>query len=259
MFSNELVKTFIGRCQHRLDQEADPTSNFWSTAEMVEYMNEGLREVWQAVRETHQNWFVRTLTSTDGTLRIGGRDYDTDLLRFTNRRTRLLLPPDFRELLFLEGLPPENSSQIGDNFFPVIRFEYRNITQRRHREDSLNFVTTNVRVYLYDIVFSADGPHIELSPPLSLNEDIRGRIKYLAAPPTLRLINTFESTGFTLEMTDAVLAYVCYAAATKEKLVENLTTFKLVWDLKRELAVRSAGPKQTRDEETVEGFLEDEL
>jgi len=259
MFSTEPVKLFLKRCQLRLDQELDVETNFWSLAEMLEYTNEGLREVWQAVRETHQNWFVRQITSTDGKLKIGGRDYDTDLLRLTNRRSRLFLPSDFRELLFIEGLPPENSTQIGDNFFPVVRFEYRNVTQRRFREDSLNTITTNVRVYLYDVIFSVDGPYVLLSPPMSLNEDIRCQIKYLAAPAPLVLTNTFEGTGFTLEMVDALLAYVCYAASQKEGLDMNVGKLYNAWTLKRELAVRGAGPKQTRDEETVEGYLEDEL
>lgn len=258
MFSIEPVKNFLDRCARRLDQETDIEANLWSQAEMVEYLNEGLREVWQAVRETHQNWFVRELTSTDGVLKIGGRDYDTDLLRLTSRRSRLMLPSDFRELLFIEGMPPPNSGELPDQFWPTVRFEYANLTQRKFRGEVLNNITTNVRSYYYDCIFTADGPYILFSPPLSLVEDIASRIQYLAAPAQLRLNDTFEGTGFTLEMVDALLAYVCWAAAVKEKLIENLTTFKSIWDLKRELAVRGAGPKQTRDEETVEGFLEDE-
>jgi len=258
LYSNENVKAFINRCARRMDQELDPESNLWSQAEMVEYMNEGCREVWQAVREEHQNWFVRELTSTDSVKNIGGRSYDPENLRLILGRTRLLLPPDFRELLFIEGLPPRNSQEIPDQFFPTVRFEYRNLTQRAFREDVLNTFPTNVRLYMYDVIFGAAGPYILFSPPLALNEIIECRVQYLAAPLTLRLQDTFEATGFTLEMTDAVLQYVVYQAAVKEKS-DDLAKFERSWNLKRELAVRSAGPKQTRDEETVEGYLEDEL
>lgn len=258
LYSNESVKSFINRCAKRMDQELDPQSNFWSQNEMVEYLNEGCREVWQAVREEHQNWFVKELTSTDSVKKIGGRDYDPSLLRLVLGRTRLLLPPDFRELLFIEGVPPASSQEIPDQFFPVVRFEYRNLTQRQFREDVLNTFPTNVRLYLYDVIFGAYGPYILFSPPIALNETIDCRIQYLAAPLTLRIADTFEATGFTLEMTDAILQYVVYQAAVKEKS-SDLPQFERSWNLKRELAVRSAGPKQTRDEETVEGYLEDEL
>lgn len=259
MYSNEPVRDFIRRCKLRLDEEVGQTTNFWSTSESVEYMREGVREVWQAVRETHQNWFVKQMNSTDGTVNIGGRNYDTYNLAIVSGREKLLLPPDFHELLFLESPPDVNASlQVSDPFFPRAVFEYRNLTQRRFREDALNHITTNVRRYLYDVVYGPGGPYILFSPPISLQQTLSTRIMYIALPTDLTIADTFEGTGFTTLMVDAVLAYTCYAAAKKQDLVENLQTLGQAWALKRELATRAAGPKQTRDEETVEGYLEDE-
>lgn len=259
MYSNESIKLFLNRCRKRLDQELDPNTNFWAPSEMLEYLNEGMSEVWQAVRETHQNWFVKEMNSTDGMAKIGGRDFDTSNLRIQNGRTRLLLPPDFHELLFIEGFPPETSNtETIDPFFPSVVFEYKNLTQRRFRQDALNNITNNVRRYQYDVVYASTGPYIIFSPPLSLQDSLETRINYIASPAQLGLFDSFEGTGFTTLMVAAVLAYVCYAAVKKEDLVENLTTWLNTWNLKRELAVRAAGPKQTRDEETVEGYLEDE-
>lgn len=259
MYANETVQNLIRRASQRLDQEVDPGSNFWSPAEMVEYVNEGVHELWQNIREAHQNWFVKEMTSRDGTVKIGGRDYDTSNLRAQAQRERLLLPPDFHELLFIEGLRDENASlEVSDPFFPRIQFEYKNLTQRRFRNDSQNHITTNVRRYLYDVVYGATGPFILFSPPIALAEALDIKIMYLAMPVRLTLQDSFEAIGFTTLMTDALLAYVCFAAATKENLSENLANFGATWNRKRELAVRAAGPKQTRDEETVEGYLEDE-
>jgi len=259
MYSNETVENLIRRTMVRMDQEVDQSSNFWSNAEMLEYLNEGIHELWQNIRETHQNWFVREMTSRDTVVRIGGRDYDTANLRVQDDRERLLLPPDFQELLFIEGLADDTTTlQVSDPFFPRIQFEYKNLTQRRFRNDAVNFITTNVRRYLYDVVYGATGPYIIFSPPISLAEPLDIKIMYLAMPPKLAIKDTFEATGFTTLMTDALLAYMCYAAATKENLTENLANFGRTWNSKRELAVRAAGPKQTRDEETVEGYLEDE-
>ena len=262
MFSIEPVKFFLKRCSQRLDQELDIQANFWTEAEMLEYLNEGLSEVWQAVRETHQNWFVKELQSTDPITKIGGRDYNPDLLRLTQGRDKLYLPSDFRELLFIEGLPPSTGTVVGDNFYPVVSFEYRNLTQRAFRGEAFTRANGRVLSYFYDVVVSADGPYLLIAPPLSVTEDIRCHIKYIAAPRRLRLNDTFEGTGFTYEMVDALLAYVCYAAVGKEGIeapVDSGARLERRWNLKRELAVRSAGPKQTRDEETVEGYMEDEI
>ena len=76
MYSAETVTSFLNRARLRLDQELDNQTNFWSDAEMLEYMNEGMREVWQSVRENHQNWFMRQVTSRDGVLTIGSKNVD---------------------------------------------------------------------------------------------------------------------------------------------------------------------------------------
>lgn len=260
MYSNETVKAFINRCQHRLDQELDAEANFWSVAEMVEYMNEGVRELFQAIRETHENWNVKELTSLDPLQRIGGRQYNPAVLQMKQDRDKLYLPPDFQELLWLEPLRPTGSI---DPFLNSITFEYRKMTQRQFRRDSFDTfeqaTRPEVRFYFYDVVFGGGGAYILLSTPGSLLSPIDIRIRYLVTPMALTINDTFESTGLTDFMTDAILAYVCLAAVRKEDLSDNIATFGATWQLKRELAIRNAGPRQTRDPEPVEGWLEDEL
>lgn len=254
-YATERIRGFINRCAKRIDQELDPEANFWSQGEFLEYVNEGAREVWQAVREVHENWFIRELRSTDSKKNIGGRAYDPAELRLEIGRSTLKLPPDFRELVFLEGLP---SQSPGDAFYPTVRFEHRSITDRKFREDALNRLPINTRSYLYEVLFGSDGAYVQLSPPTSLDAPIDVVINYIASPVVFRIDDSFEGSGFTVEMTDAILQYVLYQAAVKEKS-EDLPAFERSWNLKRELSVRSAGPRQTRDEETVKGYLEDEL
>lgn len=261
MYSNETVRSFINRCQKRIDQELDPSANFWSQAEFIEYMNEGMREVYQSVRETHENWFVKELDSNSPVIKLNGRMFNPLSFQLVQGRDRLLLPPDFQELLFMEPLP---SDEFQDPWAWSINFEYRNMTQRAFRGNALNSVSTttipDVRLYYYDVVYAPSGPYISLSPKVSLLNAPRDiRIRYLYTPATLTLDDTFEGTGFTNLMVDALIAYVCFACARKEDLVENLATLGQTWALKRELAIRNAGPKQTRDPVPVEGYLEDEI
>lgn len=260
MYSNETIKSFIDRCQKRLDQELDTSAQFWSVAELLEYMNEGIREMFQSVRETHENWNMKEMTSLDPIARIGGRQYNPAVLQMKQDRSKLYLPPDFQELVWLEPLRPTGTI---DPFLNSITFEYRKLSQRQFRRDSFDTFEQasrpEVRFYLYDVVFGGNGAYILLSTPGSLVQPIDIRIRYLNTPPALTLADTFELTGLTDFMTDAILAYVCFAAVRKEDLTENLQTFGQTWALKRELAIRNAGPRQTRDAEPVEGWLEDEL
>lgn len=261
MYSNETIQSFLRRCRLRLDQELDSQTNFWSPAEMLEYANEGVREVWQATREEHQNWFVRQRRSTDGVMKIGGRDYDTALLRVESGRERLKLPPDFYELLLLEGLRTAQDT----NLTRAVIFEYANMTQRAFREASIDRasafdpIITSVQRYRYDVVFDPDGPYIFLAPSYRFEQPFEIQIAYVAVPGELFATGSFEGTGFSTLMVDAVLAYSVYMAIYKEGLAENIPSAERNWNLKRELAVRAAGPKQTRDEEPVEGYLESEL
>lgn len=260
MYSNETLQSFINRCQLRLDQELDTQANFWSVAEMVEYTNEGVREIYQSVRETHENWNVKELTSLDPRQRIGGREYNPAVLQMKQDRQKLFLPPDFQELLYME---PLRTLGVQDTFLNAITFEYRNMTQRQFRRDALDTFEQasrpEVRFYYYDVVFGPGGPYILLGTPGALQTPIDIRIRYLNTPAPLTLADTFEGTGLSDFMTDAILAYVCLAAVRKEDLSDNIAAFGQTWQLKRELAIRNAGPKQTRDPEPVEGWLEDEL
>lgn len=264
MYSNEPVTSLLNRWRLRLDQETDIQTNFWSDAEGIEYMNEGAREVWEITRRQHQNWFIKRLTSRDGVVKVGGKDYDTSNLKMISGRTTLLLPPDFMELKLFEGMRPLSlaSEDLSNPFFPQVELEYMNITQLGFRNRIVDTVTQGIRRYRYDVLFGPDGPYIYIVPTISVVETVDVQIAYIAGPTNLSSQMSFEGTGFTNLMIDAVLAYMCLAAARKEDVVENIATFEKQWMTKQTLCADTAGPKQSRDVETVENsysYQEDEL
>jgi len=248
MYSTETVVSLLQRIRKRLDSETGE-GTFWSRSELLEYLNEGVREVWQTARENQQNWFVRELSSTDGVITIGGVSYNTSLLQLAINRSRLLLPPDFHQLLVLE---PVNNEDV--------TLEYANVTQRVFRNGAFDTNSTvGVQSYRYDVIYGPDEPYILIAPRFSYTSAVETHLAYVACPVTLAYLGTFDGTGMTTLMIDAVLAYSCYIAVHKHNLSEQYPSLAQSWVTKKELVSRAAHPKQTRDEEPVEGYLEEEL
>jgi hypothetical protein len=253
MYATETIQHFLVRARQRIDEALDQEANFWSQGELLEYLNEGARHVWQTARESQQNWFLRTMRSTDGVVDFNGRQYDPSALALTTGRSELALPPDFYQLVLFEPLPVS-----GDSRLPLV-LEYANVTQKAFRRNAFDSFSDNVRYYRFDVEYRVEGPMLVLSPNVQLDQSVDTIIKYVQACRVFNIKSTFEYAGFTDIMTDAILAYVVYGASLKEKIQENMATAAQVWGAARELVMRAAGPKQTRDSETVEGFMEDEL
>ncbi len=255
-YSTETVEHFLGRVFDRLEQVFDPGNNFWEKHEIREYMLEGVREVWSLARAAQENWFMRTLRSTDGVVHAGGREYDTANLRLSTGVMEIALPSDFNELKLIEAIVQPGSS------LPGITFEYANQTQRLFRDGTVEqFTDTSTRRrYKYDIEFRVNGPYIVLSPRVQLEAPQEIVIKYIQSAPSLANPKaTFEGTGFTEEMVDAIFAYTVWTAYTKEGIQEQMGPALTKWNSKRELVSGNAGKRQTRDAETVDGFMEEEL
>lgn len=255
-YSTETVEHFIGRVNDRLEQEFDPGTNFWTKHEIREYMLEGTREVWSLARASGENWFMRQLKSTDGLVMAGGRQFDTALLKLSTGIMEIPLPSDFAELKMIEAIVQAGTS------LPGVTFEYANQTQRIFRDGTVEqFTDTSTRRrYKYDIEFRTAGAFIVLSPRVQLESPQEIIIKYIQSAPDISNPKaSFEGTGFTLEMVDAIFAYTVWTAFTKEGLQESMGPALTKWNSKRELVTGNAGKRQTRDAETVDGFLEEEL
>lgn len=251
MYATETIQHFLVRARQRIDEALDSETNLWSQGELLEYLNEGARHVWQTARESQQNWFLRTLRSSDETLDFNGRLYNPSALAITTGVDELQLPPDFYQLVLFEPIPVSGR-------FPLV-LEYANVTQQAFRRSAFDTTGQSTSYYCFDVEYRVEGPVIVLSPTVTVDQSVATIIKYVQACRVFNIKGTFEYAGFTDIMTDALLAYVVYAASIKEKVTENMASAAQVWGAQRELVIRAAGPKQTRDAETVEGQWEDEL
>lgn len=253
MPSTETVAHFLRRCRQRLDEPLDPEGNFWSDEELLEYANEGAREVHTTLRETSENWFIRTIKSTDGKTTINGREYDPAVLQFRSGRNEMVLPPDFHELLALETVPAADGTRS------PVAFHFERLTDNAFRENFLAEARSVAARFFYEIERRVDGAVLVFSPTPGIDETVELCVKYVQSPPELTKTMTFEDTGFEPFMLDAILAYVLWAARGKEEDGGAAATAAAGrWEGKRIHAERAAGPRQRRDAEYVEGFLEND-
>lgn len=253
MASIETVASFIRRVRRRLDEQLDPGTNFWADSELIELMNEGCREVWQTVREAHEDRFVRTFQSSDGVINVAGRDYDTALLAIKSGRGELVLPPDFHELLLFEMEP-----QV-DGTVRQFTFEFAPFSDRNFRENTLRQASPASICHYYNIEWRSGMAVMCLVPAPIVDVTLGTILKYVQAPAEMRKDQTFEDTGFEPFMLDAVLAYVKFKALAKPGMdTQELSAAATEWENKRTFALRACGPKQSRDATVVAGIYEEE-
>lgn len=244
MASTETVASLIRRARRRLDEPLDPGTNLWADSELIEAMNEGLREVWQTIREAHEDRFVRTLHSTDGVINLATRDYDTALLGVAEGRDEIVLPPDFHELLLFED---EDAR---------LTFDHARLAHPNFRENAVRTSNSSGTCFYYNIEWR-DGMAVMVFAP-SPQVVASTVIKYVQAVRDMRKDETFENTGFEPFMLDAVLAFIKYRALSKTDDVQAVTLAQSEWESKRTFALRACGPRQSRDPEVVQGIYEEE-
>lgn len=257
--STELASELITRARNRLNEELDTGTNLWSDTELLEYLNEGVREVWQTVRESHENWFIRSIRSDAGaSIPIRGRAYDPTLLQLQSGRDEIILPPDFFELRLFEAVPQQTDATIRRAVFLKA-----DLSAPAFRDRVLDTTNESTQIYFYDIEQRSSGPVMVFAGIPVLDQSIDVIIKYVADAPEMQTGDSFEDTGFTKQMVDAVLSFMVYKAREKEQGdVTPEQALKMAageWERKRTVSLRGAGPRQTRDPEVVQGYLEDDL
>lgn len=254
MPSIETVESFLRRCRERLDEELDPEHNLFTQHELLEYTNEGMRQVHQTMRETHEGWFVRTLRSDGEPVKLNGRQYDVSELKFETDKSEIRLPPDFQELLLFESIPETDGARV------PLDLTFKRVITDAFRRNVLEQTDTANCVYCYDIERRNDGAVLVFAPTPTVDAPVHTMLKYVQSPVEVTRMSSFEDTGFEPFMLDAVLAYVVWMARNKEEEGGAAAqSAAAVYESKRQFASRTAGPKQSRDVEVVEGFLEDEI
>ncbi len=113
--------------------------------------------------------------------------------------------------------------------------------------------------YLCDVVWREDGAVITFAPAIGVTQTRQTILDYIRGIPPIKYLDSLETVGFTEPMLSAVIAYAVREARTKEGNDRKIGLANSLWDSKRTVALRGAGPRQSTDPEYVQGYLEEEL
>jgi hypothetical protein len=256
-FGIRTVAEVLTEVREILDEPLDSkvlTTNLWSNTELVKWMNRGTRRVWAHVKKERENYFVRTVKS-DSTqmLRIYGREYDPSELRCIDGRKELKLPPDFSELVVFEPVPTDDQTN-GD-----VQFIFTQLMNSDFRTRMRSVGPDRGGVYECDVIHREAGPVIIIEPELAIVVPIDVRLEYVHGPIELTEADSFEGSGFNQLMLDAVINYVVYRARKKEENTEQIKEAQSDFGDTLDVVGSAVGPRQVRDEELVDGYLEDFL
>lgn len=252
------VQDLIDEIRSDLDEAVDTginETNFWTDAELVTWMNKGIRKVWQKAREAKENWFVRKLRSTDPKLTIYGRAYDPSQMQLVSDTREIKLPPDLFELRLMEPITSSSIDERDDS----VQFYFGNLSDQSYRALSRSVGPAQGGRYECEIIFRTTGPVCTFVPQIALTDPMDVMIEYVAAPRKLAQTDTFENTGLNDFMLDAIQAYVVYRARKKEGASKELDTARADFGDTVDTVKGSAGPRQSRDPQTVDGYLEDQI
>lgn len=256
-FTRRTMPDLINEVRSYLDEPFNPATNFWTNTELVKWLNRGFQEVYQTIRETHENWFLRTIASTDDPFPILGVQYDPSTMTLDSGMTEIPLPPDFVEL---RSFITKDGSVDFPTSGPV--FEFTNLSSPQYRDarrllpDSRGVTAQLTGAYFCDVVWREDGAFITFAPAIGVTQSRDVLLDYIRGIPPIKILDSLETVGFTEPMLSAVIAYAVREARTKEGSERDIALATQLWDSKRTVALRGAGPRQSEDPAFVEGFLE---
>lgn len=248
------VREVLAQLRVELDEPLDEGTNFWTDAELLEYLNRGLEYVAQAARSTGERRFYRKITSSDAPLVIHDILYDPSSLKLSSGTSELRLPPDFQELVSFE---PVMSSV--DTFDNGIVFHRADINSDDFRAARRATGPDDGGEYLYDVVFRVGGAYIVLAPTPRLSSAADVELEYVIAVPDYALDDTFEGGPFNAQQLRAARDYAKKRAYAKGEDAERKREAKEEWLEAKMLVIESSGPRISHEPEVVHGFMEEDI
>jgi len=214
----------------------EPTASFWSDAELVSLVNLGIKDLWRALNDNFQDYFL----TNDA----------TNVSMVASALTLTGVPAD---VAVIRGIEPRDPAA-----YPNIRFESRNymhaLFQQARASQSGMDPSQGGTIYFWTTGAGAPvaAPTVYVAPTLTTTLLLR-----LVYAPTLVLKTASDANPIPFESDQALIAWTVAFALAKRK--ENQTPdaeWMSIYATEKSHILTAATPRQTQDEEVAEGLFE---
>jgi hypothetical protein len=214
----------------------DNADEFWTDAELLGILNRGIKELWRAINDNFQNYFL-TVDKTNVSIASG-----TDLLSG--------VPSDVSIVRFIGPRSPAD--------YPYMRFEYRNLDHKDYLAAKAQGTVDASQARLIYFYISQAGapvaaPEIHIAPTLSANINLE-----LCYVPVLTTLAATDYNPIPGESDQALIDWLVAWARAKER--EDRTPdpgWIQMYATEKANILVSLTPRQTQDDDVAEALFEE--
>ncbi len=226
------LQTIIDRTRLRLIESA---ANYWSDTELLAIINDGIRDLWRAINDNYQDYFL-TVDATNVYLAANGT-------------TLTGVPSD---VSIVRGIEARDLTA-----FPYVRFEFRPWGHRdfitAREQGSLS--ADQVRLFFFCITDAGSPvgtPVIRVAPAITTQLNLT-----LSYVPTIATLAATGNNPIPGESDAALVAWtVAYARAKEREDRGPDPGWLSIYATEKNNILVSLTPRQTQDEELAEALFE---
>lgn len=116
---------------------------FWSDNEVIRYINNAYLELWRIAKNLRSDLFTEIIASTDGTVNIGGENYDPSVLQLAQDVVYYTLPPDLSEIKAIQVITSEQEGTV---------FRFKDRATEEFKTALRRNASTGSGEFIYDII-----------------------------------------------------------------------------------------------------------
>lgn len=227
-----LLSSLITITRYHLNE---PTASFWTDAELLSHMNLGIKDLWRALNDNYQDYFL-----TNDVTNVSQAASGTSLTG---------VPSD---VSIIRGIEPRDLTTYGNIKYECLNYMHPKFAQAR-ANDTIDPLQGGI-IYFWTVGAGAPvaAPTIYVAPAVSSALPLR-----LVYVPTLTAKIASDSNPIPGESDQALVAWtVAYALAKRKESQTPDAEWISIYGTEKSHILTAATPRQTQDDEFAEAMFE---